>query len=70
MISVMEENMLEKHRFCVVCKIDFIVDNRYISNELWCPKCMNELVEKNDPRRWKLLQEWKASLMDVQTAGH
>lgn len=66
----MKENEMEIHRFCVVCKIDFIVDNKYISNDLWCPKCMNELVEKNDPRRWKLLQEWKASLGNAQAGSY
>lgn len=70
MIPAMKENEMEIHRFCVVCKTDFIVDNRYVSNDLWCPKCMNELVKNNDPRRWKLLQEWKASLGDVQAGGH
>lgn len=62
MIPAMKEINMEIHRFCVVCKKDFIVDNKYISNNLWCPNCLIELIKKNDPERWEMLEDWKRRL--------
>jgi predicted amidophosphoribosyltransferase len=30
--------------------------------DLWCPKCLEKLIVRQDPERWKRLQKWKKDL--------